>query len=359
MQFIRTHLRSFADNLLPWGLTKASPDTRRHRWPLALSVCLMALTLTAPLSAQAESTAPAATIRLAVLKYGTANWLLDVIQRHRLDQAEGVTLAIKEYAGTQATLVALQAGDTDLAIDDWIWVARQRTAGRPFTFVPYSTATGALVVPQGSGIHGIADLKGRSFGIAGGPLDKNWLLLRALAAKQGVDLAGAVEPVYGAPPLISEQLKQGRIEAAITYWHYAARLTAAGYTPVVQIQSVIKDLGVTAAVPMVGFCFDETWATSHRQSLLGFFRAVDQARTLLRDSDAEWAALRPLMAAPDEATFIALRDGFRAGIPSQWGPAERTGAEQVFQILREVGGSQLVGDAMTLPAGTFWDGRSD
>ncbi len=353
MQFIRAHLRSFADTLL-LGLTKASPDTGR----LALSICLMALTLTAPLSAQAEPTAPAATIRLAVLKYGTANWLLDVIQRHRLDQAEGVTLAVKEYAGTQATLVALQAGDTDLAIDDWIWVARQRTAGRPFTFVPYSTATGALVVPQGSGIHGIADLQGRSFGIAGGPLDKNWLLLRALAAKQGVDLASA-QPVYGAPPLISEQLKQGRIAAAITYWHYAARLTAAGYTPVVQIQSVIKDLGVTAAVPMVGFCFDETWAVSHRQALLGFFRAVDQARTLLRDSAAEWMALRPLMAAPDEATFIALRAGFRAGIPSQWGPAERAGAEQVFQILREVGGSQLVGDAMTLPAGTFWDGRSD
>ena len=294
-----------------------------------------------------------------MLKYGTANWLLNVIRRHQLDQAEGVTLAIKEYAGTQATLVALQAGDADLAIDDWVWVARQRTEGRPFTFVPYSTATGALVVPQGSGIHGIADLKGRPFGIAGGPLDKNWLLLRALAAKQGTDLAGAVQPVYGAPPLISEQLKQGRVEAAVTYWHYAARLTAAGYTPVVQIQSVIKDLGVAARVPMIGFCFDETWAAGHRPALLGFFRAADRARTLLRDDDAQWEALRPLMAAPDEATFVALRDGFRAGIPGHWGPAERAGAEQVFQVLREVGGRQLVGDATTLPAGTFWDGRYD
>ncbi|HYN78436.1 MAG TPA: ABC transporter substrate-binding protein [Lamprocystis sp. (in: g-proteobacteria)] len=359
MPSICVHLRSFADNPLLRGLSTAARAIGLYRIRQVLAACLAVLTLTAPLSAQAEPTAPAATIRLAVLKYGTANWLLDVIGRHKLDQAEGVTLAIKEYAGTQATLVALQAGDTDLAIDDWVWVARQRTEGRPFTFVPYSTATGALVVPQGSDIRGIADLKGRPLGIAGGALDKNWLLLRALAARQGIDLAGAVQPVYGAPPLISEQLKQGRVAAAVTYWHYAARLAAAGYSPVVQIKSVIKDLGVDAAVPMIGFCFNETWATGQRQALQGFFRAADRARTLLRDSDAEWEALRPLMAAPDEATFIALRDGFRAGIPSQWGPAERAGAEQLFQVLRAVGGSQLVGDATTLPAGTFWDGATD
>jgi len=42
---------------------------------------------------------------------------------------------------------------------------------------------------------------------AGGPTDKNWLILRALSAKEGGDLAAAVEPVFGAPPLIGEQLK--------------------------------------------------------------------------------------------------------------------------------------------------------
>jgi NitT/TauT family transport system substrate-binding protein len=358
MPFVRARLRSPTDRSFPEPVPKPAAIVLtggRHRVGAILSTWLIALTLT--IGAQP---AAADTIRMAVLKFGTANWALDLIRRHHLDQAQGFTLEVKEYAGTQATLVALQAGDTDIAIDDWLWVARQRTEGRPFTFVPYSTATGALVVPQASGVQGLADLEGKRLGVAGGPLDKGWLILRALAFKQqGTDLAAQVEPVYGAPPLIGEQLKQGRLDGALTYWHFAARLTAAGYRPVLQVKDAIEGLGIAAEVPMIGYCFDETWAAAHRETLRGFLRAVQQAQTLLRDSDSEWEALRPLMDAPDQATFIALRDGYRAGIPDHWGEAERAGAQRLFESLRAVGGSQLVGDALVLPAGTFWAGQSD
>lgn len=296
-------------------------------------------------------------LRLALLEYGTANWELDTIRRHGLDRAESLELDVKQYAGPQATLVALQSGDTDLAIEDWIWVARQRAEGRPFAFVPYSTAIGALVAPKGSGIATLADLDGKRLGIAGGPLDKSWLILRALAIEQGIgDLELAVKPVYGAPPLVGEQLKQGRVDAVLTYWHYAARLVAAGYDPVLQVSAAREALGVAADVPMIGYVFDADWASGNRDALLRFLRAADRARAILQASDAEWEAVRPLMKAPDEATFIALRNGYRAGIPRSWGPAERAGAERLFAILRGLGGDRLTGSATRLPEGTFWDG---
>ena len=331
------------------------PQSRRTRHRLLTAgLCALALAFGTHPAGAAE------TVRLAVLKYGTANWELDVIHRHHLDTAQDLALAVKEYAGPQATTVALQAGDTDLAIEDWIWVARQRTVGRPFTFVPYSTAPGALVAGKASGITGLAGLKGKRLGIAGGPTDKNWLTLRALAMKQqGSDLAGTVEPVYGAPPLVGEQLKEGRVDAVVTYWHYAARLGAAGYPSVLNIKEAQQGLGIETELPMIGYCFDETWAAGHRDALVRFFRATDQARALLRDSDAEWDALRPLMGAPDEATFVALRDGYRAGIPTRWGAAERAGAERLYEALRTVGGTDAVGVAERLPAGTFWDGVAD
>ena len=336
---------------MPPDLDQAT--TSRARRLLAAGLCALTL-LAAVLPAAAADQ-----VRLAVLKYGTANWELDVIRRHRLDEAQDLALEVKEYAGPQATTVALQAGDADLAIEDWIWVARQRTAGRPFSFVPYSTATGALVAAQGSGIKTLADLKGKRLGIAGGPTDKNWLILRALSAKEGGDLAATVEPVYGAPPLVGEQLKQGRVDAVVTYWHYAARLTAAGFPQALGVREALRALGMTTDLPMIGYCFDETWAAGHREALRRFLSAADQARTLLRDSDAEWEALRPLMAAPDEATFIALRDGYRAGIPTRWGAAERADAQRLYVLLRALGGADLVGEAAQLPAGTFWDGVQD
>jgi NitT/TauT family transport system substrate-binding protein len=302
------------------------------------------------------SATAAGKLRISVLKFGTASWALRVIKDRHLDEAEGADLELTELGSPQATLVALQSGATDLAVSDWLWVVRQRTAGRPFTFVPYSTATGALLVPEGSPAASLNDLTGKRVGVAGGPLDKSWLLLRALSLKQdGADLASRVEPVYGAPPLLNQEMLRGRIDAVLNYWPYAARLEAAGFRPLLRVQDAVRALGIDSRVPMVGYVFDERLGATHRDALLGFFRALTKAQELLRTSDQEWDRLRPLMGAPDQATFEALEAQYRAGIPRHWGAAERRDAGKLFVILRKLGGKRLVGDATQVPPGTFWD----
>ncbi|MFD2113895.1 ABC transporter substrate-binding protein [Thiorhodococcus fuscus] len=323
------------------------------RW---IRFAALALTLLAP----SPPILADGTVRLAVLKFGTLSWEADVIRRNGFDRAEGFSLEPSVFAGPQATLVALMGGDADMAVTDWIWVSRQRDAGRPYSFVPYSTAIGALMVPSGSDIGSLADLAGHRIGVAGGPLDKNWLLLRALARQRsGLDLASQVDPVYGAPPLLNAQIQQDRLDAVITHWPYAARLSAVGYRPLMDAREAMSELGIQAEVPMIGYVFDEDWAKSHRETTDGFFRAVARAKSRLAESDAEWQALRPLMGVDDEATFIALRDGYRAGIPKRWGKAERAAAEHLFEILRATGGEALVGKAARLAPGTFWEGATD
>src|SRR3546814_4565471 len=87
-----------------------------------------------------------------------------------------------------------------MIVSDWLWVSRQRAEGKPFTFVPFSSAVGSLMVPADSPIRSLADLKGKKIAIAGGPLDKGWLLLRGLTERRhGFDPATAGEPVFGAP----------------------------------------------------------------------------------------------------------------------------------------------------------------
>ena len=294
-------------------------------------------------------------IRVAVLKFGTANWELDVIKRHGLDRAEGFALDVVELAGKQATMVALQAGDVDIAITDWIWVSRQRGEGKPFTFVPYSTALGALVVPPGSSIKSLPDLAGKRLGIAGGPLDKSWLLFQALALRDhGMDLGQALSPVFAAPPLLNQQLKQGRIDAVINFWPYVARLEAQGMQRLMGVQEVARALGIDSEVPLVGYVFDENRAAAKRDALLGFIRATTRAKAIMQNSDQEWRPLRPLMKAADEATFTALRDGFRAGIPRHWGEQQRRDADRLFAILFKLGGARLVGNTTRVSEGTFW-----
>ncbi|MCG7933817.1 MAG: ABC transporter substrate-binding protein [Candidatus Thiodiazotropha taylori] len=292
---------------------------------------------------------------MAVLKFGTVNWELDVIKRHGLDQEQGFNLQAVEMAGKQATMVALQAGSVDIAVSDWIWVSRQRNEGKAFTFVPYSTALGALVVPQDSQVKQIKDLQGLRLGIAGGPLDKSWLLLQALAFQQsGIALDKALTPVFAAPPLLNQQLKQGRIDAVLNFWPYVARLEAIGMQQLIGVQDVSRGLGIHSQVPFVGYVFDDQWAEQHKDLIRGFIRATTKAKQIMLNSDQEWEQLRPLMKAPDEATFVALRDGFRAGIPRQWGDTEQNDAKQLFDILFRLGGKRLVGNTTQLAEGTFW-----
>ena len=71
--------------------------------------------------------------------------------------------------------------------------------GAKLTFYPYSSALGAVVVPAASPIQTLADLKGRKLAVAGGPIDKSWLLLLAWLKQGGIDLKSEATIAYGAP----------------------------------------------------------------------------------------------------------------------------------------------------------------
>ena len=61
----------------------------------------------------------------------------------------------------------------------------------------------------------------------------------------------------------------------------------------------------------------------------------------------------------DEATFKAVRDYYRAGIPKEPPAEDAKSAAAVYSVLAEVGGSELVGESKTLEPGTFWTGSLD
>lgn len=321
------------------------------RWGLVL---VLALGLCGPLSS-ASARAAAETIRVAVLKFGTVNWELDVIRRHGLDEAEGIELSVLGLASKNATSVALQAGEADMIVTDWIWVSRQRAEGALYTFVPFSTALGALMVTDDSPIETLADLAGRRLGIAGGPLDKSWLLLQALTDRQlGMKAQESVDAVFAAPPLLNQQILSGRLDAVLNFWHFAARLEAAGLKRMLGVDQMLSKFGIGSKVPLIGYVFDEQWGNSKRDGVAAFFRATRNARKILAESDEEWEHLRPLMKVSDEKTFVALREGYRAGIPKRWGEAERADAALLFSVLAEQGGTKLVGRSKSLQEGTFW-----
>ncbi|HYD64946.1 ABC transporter substrate-binding protein [Azospirillum sp.] len=298
----------------------------------------------------------AETLRLGLLKFGTVSWEIETLRRQGLDAKAGLTLEIVDLANPEAGKIALLGGSVDVIVSDWLWTARQRADGDALSFVPYSGAVGAVMVPGDSPVRSLADLKGKRIGVAGGPLDKSWLLVRGLAKQEhGFDPAGGAEPVFAAPPLLSQQAEARQLDAVLIYWNFAARLEAKGFRRLLDVEEAGARLGGGGVlVPSLGYVFREDWARAHPRAIAAFFKATLAAKAVLAADDAAWEPLRPLMRAEDEATFRALRDGYRAGIPTRWGAEQRQAAEGIFTVLARLGGAPLVGKAERLPPGTFW-----
>ena len=314
--------------------------------PWGAAVLALALSATAAL-------ADLPVIKVAALKSGTVNWELSTITQNGLDRANGFVLEVQDVAGNPAAQVAFQAGEADAIVSDWLWVARQRAAGDDFVFIPFSKAVGGLMVPGSSDAETLADLKGGKIGVAGGPVDKSWLILRAFAKQEyGMDLAGETEQVFGAPPLIFQAAVSGELAGAINFWHFMAKMEAAGMRTLVTVADASTALGLDPDTPLLGYVIRGEMLRDTPDLAAGLAAASRQAKELLATLDAAWDALRPQMNADTDAEFQALKAGFRAGIPAP-GPVDEAAADRMLRLMADLGGAELVGDMTALPAGVF------
>ncbi len=283
-------------------------------------------------------------LKVSVLKFGSLSWLYRTMQSQGIDKSLGLNLDIVEVATNSAGPIALMADEVDVIVSDWPWAMRQRSSGVGLKFSPYSAALGAVMVAPDGGVQTLADLKGKRLGVAGSPIDKSWILLQAYARKTiGEDLSTYAEPVYGAAPLVAEELKNGRVDAVLNFWTYSARLSGAGYKTLLSMEDVLKSLGVDPVPPLVGFVWKDAGGEERKRSLDTFMAAVTKTNEVMATSEDVWQDLRPHMKVKSDAEFDALRDYYRSGIPKPWHDAQTKSAENLLKLLIELGQKDLVG----------------
>jgi NitT/TauT family transport system substrate-binding protein len=316
---------------------------------------LRAMITAAVLAALQIGAASAAdTIRIAAQKTGTFAWELAVIRAHGLDKDANLTLDVRELASPEAGKIALRSGDADIMISDWLWVSRERSLGAKLAFYPYSSALGAVMVPNASPIKTLADLKGRKLAVAGGPIDKSWLLLQASLQQDGINLKSDSTIVYGAAPLVAAQMLNGDMDATVNYWNFCAALEEKGFRRIAAIQDLVQHFGAKGPVAMVGYVFDEAWASANQDRLARFIDMTRRAKQILTTSDSAWDDIAKLTGAGDAATVHAYRDRYREGIPHRRIEDEEKDARVLYRVLAGIGGHDLVGPAADLDPGTYY-----
>lgn len=308
-----------------------------------LTVCAVLCAL-----AHAAAAQPTDRIRIAAQRTGTLAWELAVIKAHGLDSKARLDLVVTELAAPEAGKIALKGGATDVIVTDFLWVARERALGGRLQFHPYGGTLGAIMVPAASPRKGLGDLKGAKIGVAGGPIDKSWLMLQALALGNQLDLRRQAAPAYGAPPLLSEKLVQGELDAVLTYWNFAAALEGRGYRRLIEMTDVQGRLGAKGKVAILGFAFDGAWAEKNRAALDSFLGISQRAKEILAGSAEEWKRLASRIGTSEPAVLELYRRRYGEGVPRRPLDEEIADAKALYRVIASIGGKDLVGPALEL-----------
>lgn len=279
---------------------------------LIFTQCFGSVALAGPVKPESELPE----LSVSVLQFGTAHWELDHIVHEQLDRRHGYRLALRVVANLSASHLAVTSGSANGAVADLLWAQSRYQAGSAYLYVPFSSHIGDIVVPESSGVRTLADLQGLRIGVAGGPNSKGWVLLQKVASLQGIDLTESAEVQFAAPPLLSQGLKRGQMDAIVTYWHFAARLKGqGGWRSAFSMADLLVAMNLDPSLPVLGYVFPETWANEHRELISRFAASVVDANAELSARPSAWERLRPLLRNPEDSVFMALRDGFIAGTP--------------------------------------------
>ena len=281
---------------------------------LAGAALLLGLLLSS--GAQADDKTAVPTLSVSVLQFGTAHWELDHLRHRGLDRKNGYRLDLRLVANLPASRLAVTSESVNGAVADLLWAQARFEGGMSYLYVPFSSQIGDIVVADDSDIGTVAELIGKRIGVAGGPDSKGWKLLQKVAEQQGIDLADSAEVQFAAPPLLSQALRRGQVDAIVTYWHFAARLKGeGGWRSAFRMSELLAAMKLDRNLPVLGYVFPTDWAENHSALIDRFATSLQQAKKELSDSDMFWQRLRPLMGKPNDGAFQALRKGFVAGIP--------------------------------------------
>jgi NitT/TauT family transport system substrate-binding protein len=291
-------------------------------------------------------------VRFAVIGSGGQAEVTEVIARFGLDKKYGFALETTDFAVPGQQYPMFRAGAIDVAIGNFVDLMRQRKAGVGLAaFHGYQRYSNQIVVKADSPIKTFADLRGKHVGEFG-PTFLDWLIVRAAGKKAyNIDLDKDASPVASSPPLLSQLLTKGDLDATLQF----SSLTLA---PIAQRQQrVVSEMAdLMKAASFDPSCFylqwhvAEKWTSAHPGATGRLSAMIDEAYAKLTGDDGVWTALAQKVRITDPALIAAYRDQARKIDNPPYGRPLIASTQKLVDAIVALAGEDAVGFTTLDPA---------
>lgn len=190
--------------------------SRRNTLGLLFAAVAGMMTAAMPMAAQAQDAAKAE-LRIGYQKYGTLTLLKGRGTLEKRLAEQGINVKWIEFPAGPVLLEGLNVGSIDFGTVGEAPPIFAQAAGANLVYVgnePASPGSEAIVVPKGSGLRTLADLKGKKIALNKGS-NVHYLLLKALE-KAGIAYAD-IQPVYLPPADARAAFERGSVDAWVIW----------------------------------------------------------------------------------------------------------------------------------------------
>ena len=263
--------------------------------------------LAAAISSAALAADEAHTLRIGYQKYGT---LVLLKAKGSLEQrlaAQGVKVQWTEFPGGPQLLEGLNVGSVDFGVTGETPPVFAQAAGADLLYVAYeppAPASEAILVPKGSSLTSVADLKGKKVALNKGS-NVHYLLVRALE-DAGLSI-NDITPIYLPPADARAAFERGSVDAWVIWDPFLAAAEQ-------QLQARSLRNGEGLVDNHQFYLATRPYAQKHPQVISTL---IEEVRGVGEDSkadpDAVTAQVAPLLGLSPEITSVAVkRQGYGA-----------------------------------------------
>ncbi len=291
-------------------------------------------------------------VRLPTSEDATQVWHLAAIKKYHIDKKYGFTLKLVPAATPQMTATAIQSGSGDIAIFQFLDIARLRKTGLDIVGVGPFLEWGAdhFIVPADSKVRDLCDFKGKKIGIYS-RTSLDWILdVATFHNVCHLDVAKDIVVQEGAVGLLRGLIETGRLDGAHMYNNLTPAIVATGKARILyQMKEPIKKLGLPR-IPFLFYSVTKAYRTAHPQNVRAFLAAYREAVDELRAKDDVWQEHGKELKMTPKAIDL-LRDEMREDLWTRFQPTTEADMKTVFNFVLKEAGPKALGGLTEFPEG--------